>query len=463
MAVWSEVKHSTVLQAERIDAEYFMPHHIDIVTRVSALQHKSLGDLGTVVCSAFYPAATDLYEIGNTPFIRCVDVINFPLMTPGQEYVQIPKEFVDENSSIRCAFPGDIVITKVGTPCYAGLLDATMPEVALSRTVLALKDINTSKVDPRYLVLFLRSKYGFDQLMRERELTIQYQLTLDRTRNVKIYMPSLSKQRRIGDYLSKHLQKKQESEELYKQVENLLLDELGLADLDLSDELFYERNYSEVEGAKRIDADYYQPKYLDLLDKLSSLGNKYSVKPISSLSSRLKYGTSDKLSYVESGSPFLRIADIRNNTFDADTVLRIPHDEAAQQRSARVRTGDVIISRSGTLGLAVAIQPEFDNAVFGSYFIRISPDNNEVNSDYLALYLNLLPGELQVSRSNTGGIQTNLTIPAIEGIQVVYGNLAWQERIADIVNKSFKSLKESKQLLQQAVQMVEDAILNGEK
>ena len=181
---------------------------------------------------------------------------------------------------------------------------------------------------------------------------------------------------------------------------------------------------------------------------------------ISDLSKSLKYGTSDKLDYQEHGIPFLRIADLDNKRFDPDSVLHISTEDASLQKNARVRTGDVLISRSGTLGLAVAITPEFNNAVFGSYFIRVRPNQEVINPEFLALYINSLAGALQIQRLNTGGIQTNLTIPAIESIYVIAGSIKWQNSILKYVESSISARKESKQLIEKAKRMVEEAVLN---
>jgi len=204
MAVWSEINYSKSVSVGRIDAEYYQPEIMAIEEHLNEIDSIPLGELGKIICSAFYPAAVDLYEEGNVPFLRCVDIINHPVITKEQKFAQIPIDFIKNNKSIRCLNPGDIIISKVGTPCFTSLLDESMPSSALSRTVLGLKNIDTTIVDPRYLVVFLRSTIGFNQLMRERELTIQYQLTLERTRNIKVFLPPMTEQKTIGDILTSY-------------------------------------------------------------------------------------------------------------------------------------------------------------------------------------------------------------------------------------------------------------------
>jgi hypothetical protein len=185
----SEVKFSGVDLGDRIDAEFFSK--FDLGTQNLLLKRGSveLRDFGTFVASAFYPAATHLYAAGDMPFIRCVDCVNFPVITKHQDelFERIPTEFAEESGGINFLEKGDIVITKVGTPSYASMV-SEHEKVALSRTVMGLKNIK--KINPTYLLMYLRSKFGFSQLQRQRELTIQYQLTLERTKRVQVFVPT---------------------------------------------------------------------------------------------------------------------------------------------------------------------------------------------------------------------------------------------------------------------------------
>ena len=174
MAILMLTKASEIVSHGRSDPEYFLPHHTSIEVELSKVPTLPMRDIGRFTCSAFYPAATHLYNENGMPFLRCVDIVDYPVLSPDQPYARIPASFVNAYSSVRCLAPGDIVISKVGTPCYASLLSDEMPPAAMTRTVLGITHIDREKIDPLFLIAFLRCRYGFDQLMRERELTIQY-------------------------------------------------------------------------------------------------------------------------------------------------------------------------------------------------------------------------------------------------------------------------------------------------
>ena len=58
--------------------------------------------MSTTVASAFYPAATQLYEIGDTAFVRCVDCIDYPIISTEQDskFEKIPLDFAKSNKGI---------------------------------------------------------------------------------------------------------------------------------------------------------------------------------------------------------------------------------------------------------------------------------------------------------------------------------------------------------------------------
>jgi hypothetical protein len=250
-----------------------------------------------------------------------------------------------------------------------------------------------------------------------------------------------------------------ESESLYFEAEQLLLSELGIKKLDFAHRLTYKTNLSDIQTANRFDAEYFQPKYETIIVALKKASQKRKV-PLTTLgeiSQPMKYGTSEPFDYIEKGIPFLRIADVSNLDFDSGTVMRIPERQAEKCTNERVQSDDLLISRSGTLGMVIPIDKRFDNAIFGSYFIRIRP-KIDISCSYLKVFYNSIIGKLIVERLQTGAIQTNLTIPAIENFPLLLSWPQLEEKIDDLINKSKQARMDAKLLLHQAKQKIEELI-----
>jgi hypothetical protein len=448
MAVWSEVSFREAMLAGRLDAEYYMPHLLDLENRLKKMRAVPLGELGTLVCSAFYPAATELYASGDTPFIRCVDIISFPIVTAGQNFARIPAEFIRNSGSIRCVGPGDIVISKVGTPCFTSLIDSTMSISAMTRTVLGIRNLDTCRVDPRYLVLYLRSPVGFDQLMRERELTIQYQLTLERTRNVKVFLPPMERQRAIGEMLSRHVARLDESNRLYAEAERLLLRELGLADLDLSPQLFYERRYSETVAARRLDAEYFSPRVQRVLTKLRQQGK--TLRDVAKLAKRRFR--------PERGAPFnyIEIGDVQAE--GSVTASEVAGEEAPSRAVWLVQPGDVITSTVRPIRrLSALIEQGQDGYVCSSGFAVLRPV--AAPAELLLVYLRLPIIAEILDLHTTASMYPAISTTDLLKVPFLAPSDNAVRTITEKIQESRATRQESQRLLADAKRMVEEMIL----
>ena len=266
---YSVVKSSKIDLGDRIDAEYFEPSYLENESKLRRVNAEPLFKYVKLASSAFYPSATGYYKVGEIPFIRCVDCIDYPAITELQKdkFERLPHDFINENKTIKKIKEGDIVITKVGSPCFASIVYG-LDEVALSRTVLGAYKIKG--IDPFYLIVFLRSKYGFEQLIRERELTIQYQLTLERVGRILTYVPSENFQKIIRQLFIKSQNLYINEVEQYQKAEQLLLSELGLVDWKPKHTLAFVKNFSDTQKAERIDAEYFQPKYEEIIEAVKS-------------------------------------------------------------------------------------------------------------------------------------------------------------------------------------------------
>ena len=183
-----------------------------------------------------------------------------------------------------------------------------------------------------------------------------------------------------------------------------------------------------------MDAEFFQPRLKSLINKLEEAAGNFRLVRLGDYSEPLKYGSSEKLEYTDKGTPFLRIADLNERRFDLLSVKFIDN-KLTFSESETAKLGDILVSRSGTLGLAAPITEEFDDAIFGSYFIRVRPDSSVLNTEFLTLFINSIAGAVQFEAVKTGGIQTNLTISAIENLMIPLGTLEWQTTFATLISR----------------------------
>lgn len=457
----SEISISSIDLGDRIDAEYFTHAYLHIETLLAKRNTTPLRELGHLVASAFYPAATQLYAQGEVPFVRCVDCISFPAITHVQNdsFERLPEIFISKNKGINILKQNNIVITKVGTPCFSSIVK-DYNKVALSRTVLGLIDIQ--KIIPEFLLVFLRSKYGFLQLYRVRELTIQYQLTLDRVGKVKIYLPSNEFQTIVKTTFEKYLSLMKTAETYYHEAEKLLLSTLDLKSFNPSTLHTSIKPYSQFVNSGRLDAEYYQPKYDDLFTAISRMRHNPNVLKVSTLSSIVSIKKSIEPGsdeYGTEGIPFLRVSDISKFEITPPSIFldrkRFDIDKLKPKQDT------ILLSKDGSVGIAYKANEDMDIITSGA-LLHLTISDKDVNPDYLTLLLNSFLVGMQAERDAGGSILKHWRVDEIKNVMVPILQESIQQEIAKTVRTSFALREQSKALLKAATRAVEIAIEQDE-
>ncbi len=452
----SVLNYSEIDLGDRIDAEYFQPTFLHIEEKLVENQARPLRDFCSITGSAFYPAATHLYDIGNLPFIRCVDCISYPLITSRQNslFEKIPIEFADEHRNVKRLSRGDIVITKVRTPCFASIIH-DLEDVALSRTVLGLKSI--TNIDSYYLVAFLRSKYGFLQLFRERELTIQFQLTLDRVGRVLVFKPVLNDlEDRISACLRLQEVVARQAEDQYSRAQTILLSELSLANWQPQHRLTFVRNYSDTRRAGRIDAEHFQPKYEDMLDAVEEYPGGWDTLGCLVYVKDRNYKPEDETEYR-----YIELADIGDNGEITGCMVEEGQDLPSRARR-KVAVGDVIVSSiEGSLNRIALIGQEYDQALCSTGFHVLN--SKSLNSETLLVLMKSVVGQLQLKKGCSGTILTAIGRDELDKLSLPIIPSEKQAHIKQSVFESFSLREQSKHLLECAKRAVEIAIEEDEQ
>jgi hypothetical protein len=375
---------------DRADAEYFSKENRAIEKSLKDHDALPLREFGTLVGSAFYPAATDLYETGDVPFARCVDCIEHPVITRQQdaEFVRVPSWFVEQSKQIDCAGRGDIIITKVGTPCFASVVH-DYDRLALSRTVLGL--VRVHDIDPYYLTAFFRCRFGFNQLFRQREQTIQFQLTLERVRKVLVYIASPELQAVVKSAMLEHVAALERAQSTYERTEATLRDSLGIGDWHPPDPQTYTLRLSRVFHEGRLDAEFHRPK-VDALRH--ALATSFHLKHLGDLG---VVENGQPVSYDEKGDvPIIRSGDL-SNIEDDSRFLRARSTIPIY----KLERGDVLVSSIG-FGSIGKIQVFDKTGVYGTVSEVTVIRQNELNPYFVASFLRSQLGQMQIDRYITG-------------------------------------------------------------
>ena len=268
-------------------------------------------------------------------------------------------------------------------------------------------------------------------------------------------------QQKIQELINSSYKKIDHSESLYSQAEQLLLSELGLLDWKPKHKLAFVKNFSEAERAERFDAEYFQPKYEEIVeavkkykDGFDELGNlvkiKKSVEPGSE-------------AYQENGIPFVRVSNLSKFELSDNNQQFISEELYEELKSHQPKKGEILLSKDATPGMAYFLNEEPQKMIVSGGILRLKMDNKQVLPEYLTLVLNSAIVQKQIERDAGGSIinhwrpdQVKATlIPILKGYK--------QKEIKELIEKSFSDRKLSKSLLEIAKRGVEMAIEKDEQ
>ncbi len=457
MITYSIIKKSQLEGAHRLDAEYYQPEYLAVSEKIK----KSV--FGANLISSLLSRAV---VTGGTPKKRdCkndgtdIKFIKTDTLREGQivfsEADCLPLKESRKNSELKS---GDVIVTIIGaTHDIVGRVARVFPsdpKMNINQNVALLRPKEPSFSS--YLSIFLQTKYGRDQLWQQSRQTEQVNLNCREVENVLVPLPSQSFVKEIDDLVTSSYNLIGESKKIYSQAESLLLEELGLKDFKTDDDLFSIVRLSDVESANRIDAEYFQKKYEKLISKLKNQDPKILADFVKEYSTGYTFKSEN---YLEQGIPLIRINNIRRGYVDLDSAVYLSDKDYSLSPKDTAKSGDIILSMSGTIGMAAVIPDDIPRCSINQRILKITPKN--IDKDFFVLLVNSIVGLYQLERIGTGGVQTNISYKDIKNILIPVLPRPIQQKIADLVRQSHEARKQAKQLLEQAKLKVEQLIEKG--
>lgn len=142
--------------------------------------------------------------------------------------------------------------------------------------------------------------------------------------------------------------------------------------------------------------------------------------------------------YTDKGIPAFRSLNIGEmRVKDSDWVYFTEEGHQKNQKSV-VHKNDVLVVRSGAPGTACVATEKYDgyNAVD---IIIAHPDNNKVNSMFLAAFTNMPHGMNQIRERTGGAAQQHFNVGGYKAMRLIMPSIELQNRFAAFVEQTDKS------------------------
>jgi len=396
---------------------------------------------------------------------------------PGK-YCKLISQDDFENLRLR---KNDVLICRTnGNPNLVGksALVAEDVEYAYASYLFKIRPKN-DLINSATLVAFLSCKYGRKEINKYSMTSNQTNFSPAKFREIDIPLFSHQVNNEVEKLYYGAFDKLKSSENLYRQAEDLLLETIGIGrDATHCRDVIYHvstinhvptntkpTNYN-IKSFKdsflttgRLDAEYYQPKYEEIIDKVQNqphetLGDLVTVKKSIEPGSDV---------YAAEGLPFIRVSDYNKFGISTPEKSLSPHfckENAALLQSLYPAKETILFSKDGSVGIAYMVRENMQAVTSGAILHLTVKDKAKVLPEYLTLALNSEVVKMQAERDVGGSIILHWRVSEIEKVIVPIIDYEIQHQIAALIKKSFYLRRESEQLLKEAKDMVEGEIEN---
>ncbi len=209
--------------ADRLDVQWYDPDYLELYQRFESVSHFNLGDLKPRLR---YGASIDADYKSDIPFIRIenlrrndIDLSDLQSVPSALYLKQVQALYLKE---------GDILIARSGT--YVGLCAAVgsgMDSFIYGSYIIRLRLRNYSKVTPKFLALYLNSRFGQMQFDRLKTGSLQFNINKEQIQDIVVPEISLPEQDKIVKDFTQQLSNIKDAKQSVGVMENSFSDSLG--------------------------------------------------------------------------------------------------------------------------------------------------------------------------------------------------------------------------------------------
>lgn len=352
---------------------------------------------------------------------------------------------------------GDVLICRTnGNPKLVGKAAIVMDDqdIAFASYLFRVRP-GADVINSSVLVTFLNSKFGRQQIEKYLMPSIQSNFSPAKFREIRIPRFSPDFQNEINRLVKETYMQKQSSDVFYSQAENLLLEELGLKNFKIEDDLSFVVSLSDVKSSHRADSDYFQPKYEMIIKKIKDKNPKIFTEVIENI--QVKFNPSK---YPDKTYHYVELANINSSLGIIDGFSEVLGKEAPSRAKRLLKEGDVVVSSiGGSLDKVALVDIESEESLASTGFFQLR--SKEILPEVLLVLAKSIILRMQLEKQVSGTILAAIPNETLKNIIVPILSKETQQKIADLVQKSHEARKKSKQLLDEAKRKVEDYVERG--
>lgn len=427
MRVFSVVGIHILGETSRLDAEYWDPFLI--------ANSKKIGDSETLkdfvdnnvedINSLSTDVGFDYLEISGISDTECETIRICPANVPSRAKHVLRK--------------GDVVVSKVRPKRNAvGLIHA---DGIIGSSGLAV--LRPAGVPSEFIFAFCKTDYFRRCLERASTSGMYPSVTDEDVLRVSFSGGSERFRRHVTETVQASLDYRTESEKLYRQSINLLQPVLDAIGEESNKDRIFIKNFSELESASRLDADYFIPRYENTEEvSVKGLAGWEKLGNLVSFKSGVSVGED---AYVSAGVPFIRVSDLdpkgisKNKHISFQTYKRL--------KEYQPEVDEILLSKDAKPGIAHHLCEHVGMMVTATSILRLKNISSKVKSEFLALVLNSDFVRAQASQAVKGSVTKHWTLDQIKEVMIPMLIETEQKLIQRKMRKATKLYADANRLL----------------
>ena len=451
---YSIVDYQSIVDAShslRFDAEFFQPNYLQIQRRLEDIGSRRLIDFQVNIkhpkeIKRNYVDEGILFLRAQNVRPLSIDLTSNPVCISEEDAERLQDNTVHYK---------DILITRSGAnagQCAIYLEDRHA--ISSSHTFI----VQSGNLNPFFLAIFLNTKYGTALIEKGKYGSAQpevapyflYQIPVPNWEHLQTEIEKTYLQSKNLTELSKTR---------YAEAQTFLLAEIGLADWQPQHKLAFTTDYASMQRAERIDADYFQPKYDDIISAIKSYpGGWNTLENLVTFKKCVEVGSGK---YLDAGIPFVRVSNL--NPFEITGEKYISEELYADIEEHQPKQGEVLLSKDATPGIAYHLREQPEKMIPSSGVLRLENKTDEIGNEYLTLVLNSILTQEQINRDVGGSVILHWRPNQVARTVIPILHQEKQAEIQQKVIESFNLRRHAKDLLEYAKRAVEIAIEQDEQ
>jgi len=211
---------------------------------------------------------------------------------------------------------------------------------------------------------------------------------------------------------------------------------------------------SQLEGASRIDAEYYQPDYLELKKRITKLDYINFGDAMDILTDYHANGSYEilkenvRISEESDFALMIRTVDLENDNFDKN-VRYVSESAYNFLKKTQVFGGEIIVNKIGNAGF-VYLMPKLGRKVslgMNQFMIRLK---SNFNSNYFYVFLTCKYGKKIIEQLVSGAVPQSIDKDSVRSIKIPIFSKDLQNEVDGLINRCNDFKKETFDLYKQA-------------